>query len=278
MCRFCLCPRHFACPTGVPMRVAALLLLPCLLAVLVMTPPAPTEDKEEKFLDPINVAPRDIATDSSVKWDYDIVYVRAPRKGGDTVGANWAEISNPVFMDAGADLMLLHPDGKEEVLVAGDKGSVADPMVSFDGQWVYYSLFHDLTGASVTQSSPAGADIYKIHVTSRKVVRLTQQTFTPNLGAARWSKDFRTPEKDKNYLEYGVFNMGPCPLPGGKIAFTSNRNAFKAPKRQPHTLQLFVMDDDGSNVECIGHLNLGMALHPVVLTDGRIMFSSFEST
>src|SRR5207244_4477454 len=31
------------------------------------------------------------------------------------------------------------------------------------------------------------------------------------------------------------------------------------------------------NVECIGHLNLGMALHPVVLKDGRVMFSSLES-
>src|SRR5262249_20639037 len=31
------------------------------------------------------------------------------------------------------------------------------------------------------------------------------------------------------------------------------------------------------NVECIGHMNLGMALHPVVLMDGRIMFSSLES-
>src|SRR5205807_4211295 len=28
---------------------------------------------------------------------------------------------------------------------------------------------------------------------------------------------------------------------------------------------------------CIGHLNLGMALHPVILKDGRIMFSSLES-
>jgi hypothetical protein len=37
------------------------------------------------------------------------------------------------------------------------------------------------------------------------------------------------------------------------------------------------MDDDGGNVECIGHLNLGMALHPVILKDGRIMFSSLES-
>ncbi|MCS6864191.1 MAG: hypothetical protein RMJ56_10280 [Gemmataceae bacterium] len=225
---------------------------------------------------PININPPAVANDPDVKIDYDIVYVRAPRRG-DAVGTNWPEISNPVFMDPGADLMLLHPDGTEEVLVRGGAGSVTDPMVSFDGQWVYYTLFHDLHGASVSQGPPAGADIYKIHVKTRTIVRLTHQQFTPNTGAGNWSQDFRTPQAGKNYFAYGVFNMGPCPLPGGKIIFTSNRNGFRPPKRLPHTLQLFVMDDDGSNVECIGHLNLGMALHPVVLTDGRVMFSSLES-
>jgi len=210
------------------------------------------------------------------KLDYDLVYVRMPRKG-DKVGTNWTEISNPTFMDPGADLMLLHPDGAEEVLVKGGPGSVTDPLVSFDGEWVYYSQFHDLKGASIYQGPAAGADIYKIHVKSRKIVRLTKQEFTPNTGAAEWSKDFRTPEAGKNHFEYGVFNMGPCPLPGGKVMFTSNRNGFRPPKRLPHMLQLFVMDDDGSNVECVGHLNLGMALHPTPLMDGRVMFSSLES-
>ena len=51
-----------------------------------------------------NVSPKHFSTDASVKLDYDIVYVRAPRKG-DAVGTNWPEIANPVFMDAGADLM-----------------------------------------------------------------------------------------------------------------------------------------------------------------------------
>ncbi len=217
-----------------------------------------------------------VATDPSVKLDYDIVYVRAPRHGDD-VGTNWAEISSPLFMDPGADLMLLHPDGEEEVLVAGGKGAVADPMVSFDGEWVYYTLFHDLDGATTTEGAPAGADIYRIHTRTHQIVRLTHQQFTPNTGAGDWSSDFRTPEPGKNSIGYGVFNTGPCPLPGGKVVFTSNRNAFKPPKRLPHTLQLFVMDDDGRNVECIGHLNLGMALHPTVLKDGRIIFSSLES-
>lgn len=225
---------------------------------------------------PIDIRPKPVASDPSVKFDYDLVYVRAPRKG-DAVGTNWPEISNPVFMDAGADLMLLHPDGTEEVLVAGGPGAVTDPTVSFDGEWVYYTLFRDLKGASVQQGPAAGADVFKIHVKSRKTVRLTHQVFTPNTGAAEWSKDFRTPEPGKNALAYGVFNMGPCPLPGGRVMFASNRNGFKPPKRLPHTLQLFVMDDDGGNVECVGHLNLGMALHPTVLRDGRVMFSSLES-
>ncbi|MBL8795771.1 MAG: hypothetical protein JNM56_17840 [Planctomycetia bacterium] len=230
----------------------------------------------EQISGPINLNVPPVASDKSVKLDYPIVYVRVPRKG-DGVGTNWTEISNPVFMDAGGDLMILYPNGKEEVLVAGGAGSVTDPMVSFDGEWVYYSLFHDLKGGTTAMGPPAGADIYKVHVKSRKSVRLTQQVFTPNTGAGDWSKDYRTAEPGKNYLQYGVFNMGPCPLPGGKVMFASNRNAFKPPKRLPHTLQLFVMDDDGSNVECVGHLNLGMALHPTILKDGRIMFSSLES-
>src|SRR5438874_2151678 len=32
-----------------------------------------------------------------------------------------------------------------------------------------------------------------------------------------------------------------------------------------------------SNIDKIGHLNVGSALHPVVLKDGRIIFSSLES-
>ena len=224
----------------------------------------------------LNVSPKHVSTDKSVKLDYGIVYVRAPRNG-DAVGTNWPEIANPVFMDAGADLMLLHPDGTEEVLVKGGVGSVTDPVVSFDAEWVYYSLFHDMKGATTSQGPSAGADIYKIHVKTKKIVRLTQQQFTPNTGAGNWAKDFRTPEAGKNSFGYGVFNTGACPLPGGRVMFTSNRNGFKPPKRLPHVLQLFVMDEDGANVECIGHLNLGMALHPTMLRDGRVMFSSLES-
>ena len=115
---------------------------------------------------------------------------------------------------------------------------------------------------------------------TRKVVRLTHQEFTPNTGAAKWAKDFRTPEPGKTTQPYPVCNLGPCPLPGGKVMFTSNRNGFEMPRGNNLgfniPFQLFVMDDDGSNVEMIGHLNIASALHPVILKDGRVMFSSLE--
>jgi hypothetical protein len=62
------------------------------------------------------------------------------------------------------------------------------------------------------------------------------------------------------------------------VAFTSTRDQVKVPRGYPRIAhQLHVMDDDGANVEKIGHINIGSALHPVVLKDGRIMFSTLES-
>lgn len=217
----------------------------------------------------LSIDPPQILSDKSVKYDYDIVYVRGLRRE-DGKEARWAEFSRPTEMEPGADLMLLHPDGSEEVLVEGDDGSVMDPYVSFDGESVYYAKFID--------AKHTGADIFRLHVPSRKIVRLTDQTFTPNTGAAPWSKDYRTPEKDKTSLNYGVFNLGPCPIPGGKVMFTSNRNAQVPPRAYPqYSLQLHLMDDDGSNVEQVGYLNIACALHPVILRDGRVLFSTLES-
>jgi hypothetical protein len=246
--------------------------------------------KQEAYLGPINVNVPAISTDKDVKYDYDIVYVRVPREG-DRVHPVFAEVFHPTLMDPGGDLMLLKPDGTEEVLVAGGKGAVVDPYVSFDGAWVYYAKLEDISQSGGSRRTAKSADIFKIHVKSRKIVQLTQQEFTPNTGAG--------PGK----LQYGVFNLGPCPLPGGKVMFTSNRNAFRPNKGYTWPcLQLFVMDDfvekdeggrmkdepgklhpssfilhPSRNVEMIGYINLGSALHPTILRDGRVMFSSYEA-
>jgi hypothetical protein len=249
---------------------------------------AGSQDKKEKlYLDPINVTVPPISTDRSIRYDYDIVYVRAPRAGDKVHKRFFTDFSSPVTLEPGADLMLLHPDGSEELLVKGGGGSVTDPVVSLDGLSVFYTLIHDLKNYSQWNPPRQGADIYKLDLKTRKTVRLTNQKFTPNTGAAPWSKDFRTPQPGKSYYEYGVYNMGACPLPGGRLAFTSNRDGFRPAKGYPAVaLQLFVMDDsdtdqapdaDPPNLEKIGHLNISGALHPVALADGRIMYSSLES-
>lgn len=227
---------------------------------------------------PFNIVVPKISTDAAIKYDYDIVYVRTPRKGNAPHSSRWPDASLPLNVDAAGDLMLLHPDGSEERLIEGGKGSVTDPYVSFDGEWVFYSLFEDLKDRKGNVG--AAADIYKIHVKTRKIVRLTHQEFTPNTGAARWAKDYRTAEPGKTTQPYPVANLGPCPLPGGKVMFTSNRNGFEMPRGNNMgfniPFQLFVMDGDGSNVEMIGHFNIASALHPTILKDGRVMFSTLE--
>src|ERR1043165_336117 len=165
---------------------------------------ADAADNEPRFTNVINIAVPHISTDKSVRYDYDIVYVRAPRAGDKVHKRFYTDFSQPVTMEPGADLMLLHPDGREELLAAGGDGSITDPVVSFDAKWVYFVRIHNLKNAN------------------------------------QWTP----PEPGKSYYEYGVFNMGPCPLPGGRLAFTSNRDGFRPAKGYPAiALQLFVMAD-----------------------------------
>jgi len=214
--------------------------------------------------------------------DYDIVYVRQPRFGNNT-NTLWPEVFHPARLDPGADLMLLRTNGTEEDLVAGGLGSVTDPFISFDAQWCYYAYFPNLQPAQLNNQREflpyQGSDIYRIHLTSREIQRLTFQEFTPNTGAGNWHTNNPVdPPSQFNRLGYGIINLGPCPLPGGRVAFTSNRNGFwpTKPFTSP-TLQLFVMDEDGKNITPISPMTIGSALHPTPLRDGRMMFSSYES-
>jgi len=115
-------------------------------------------------------------------------------------------------------------------------------------------------------------------VATRQIVQLTFGEWTPNTGAANWSSDpLKVVSTGTAYPGYRPFNLGPCPLPGGRIMFTSSRNSFWSNKGYTFpNLQLFVMDENGDNVEQVGHLNLGSALHPTILKDGRVMFASYE--
>jgi hypothetical protein len=185
-------------PSRAPLAAACLFPLALLAGLGLAAQPKP----EPRFPGTLSMDPPHVSTDKAVKYDFDIVYVRAPRKSPDG-RSKWAEVGDPRTMEPGADLMLLHPDGKEEVLVpvTGNE-SIADPQVSFDGKSVYFAKMHDATGHK-------GADIYRVEVATKKVTQLTHQTFTPNTGAADWSK--------VALPGWGVYNLGPCPLPGGRL-------------------------------------------------------------
>ena len=212
---------------------------------------------------------------------YDIVYVRQPRFG-DNQNTTWPEVFHPARLEPGADLVLLHPDGSEEVLVAGGFGAVTDPFVSFDATWVYYSYFYDVRDSALNYQRDylpySGADIFRIHLATRQTQQLTHGEFTPNTGTGNWDESNPVdPPAGFDRLGYGILNLGPCPVPGGKIAFTSNRNGFWPQKGYTApTLQLFVMDEDGANVTPIAPMTISSALHPTILQDGRLMFSSHE--
>lgn len=219
--------------------------------------------------------------------DYPIVAVRAPRRG-DTTPTLWQEVFHPINGEPGSHLVLIKPDGTEEVLVsAGEKGCILDPCPSLDGKFVYYAHVLDITSPGRnnnqvhdTPLASSGADIYRIELATKTITRLTHQEFTPNTSHFNWSKSpIKSEPAGTVYSGYGVYNTGPCPLPGGRIMFTSSRDHYAAPKGgwSFPTMQLFVMDADGKNVECVGHLNIGGALHPVLMRDGRVMWSSFES-
>ncbi len=213
--------------------------------------------------------------------DYDIVYVRQVRYG-DTTNTEWPEVAHPATLEPGADLMLLHPDGSEELLVAGGNGAVTDPFVSFDGRFVYYSVFPDVRPQAYNSQRglpTAGADIYKLEFATRTITRLTFGEFTPNTGAGHFDESNPlNPGPGYDYLGYGILNLGPAPVAGGKLAFVSNRNGFVPPKGLTNpTLQLFVMDEDGANVTQIAPMNIGSVLHPTPLRDGRLAYSTLET-
>jgi hypothetical protein len=218
---------------------------------------------------------------ASAAVPYDVVYVRQPRFGSNT-NTTWPEVAHPASIDPGADLMLLHPDGSEEELVDGGVGAVTDPFVSFDGQWVYYSLFYDVRPQAYNSQRGLpweGADIFRINLQTRQIEQLTFQEFTPNTGAGHFDESNPVdPPSQYDRLGYGILNLGPAPVAGGRIAFTSNRNGFVPPRGLTNpTMQLYVMDADGGNVTQIAPMNIGSALHPTPLRDGRLLFSSLES-
>jgi hypothetical protein len=166
-------------------------------------------------------------------------------------------------------------DGAQDYLLAGGTDALMDPVMSLDGKWVFFTHLRQIPNG-YGQMKPQ-SDIYRIRLSDKKVVRLTEQN---------WEAPAMVTNPNADYPYQSVCNMHPCHHPSGKLVFVSNRGGYGPPKGfTAPGLRLYVMDDDLSetpgesrrNVTCIGHLNVSSAMHPVLMTNGDIMFSSHES-
>lgn len=217
---------------------------------------------------------------------YDIVYVRVPRYGdgsqpGDRV-PRMPDVANALALEPGSELMLLRSNGEEEVLVsAGPVGAILDPSMSFDGGTVYYSACPDVT--PIAGLPRMGCDIWKINIASRQTTQLTHGEWTPPEGAApaHWCQPGERHGAFDSTCNTGGgrYNTSPAQLPGGKVVFTSSRNNYRplVGAYQNINMHLFILDEATGITEEIGFLNVGGALHPMVLKNGAILFASGES-
>ncbi len=210
----------------------------------------------------------------------EIVYVRYPKETSLQPFITIPQGEHAYRIAAGADLMLLRPDGSEQILVDCAVCSVMDPFISFDGNTVYYSLIEESGDASASW-------IYKIRLNSGDYtpVRLT---FDDGFDSSFYAGN--TTAQHDQADRRGIRDMAPSPLADGRIVFTSNRSGLTA--FDPGTnadvrgsiQQLYVMDDhDGSaNNSALSNLhrletgNLHMVQHPFQLKDGRIIFSTWQ--
>lgn len=228
------------------------------------------------------------------------------------VNDRWLAAANNVYQQPGCDLVLHHSDmpagdpSAEEVLVNCDEDdnsqpvcTVTDPNVSFDGRYIVYSKFTDtrsfvqnlgmkdisivgkqsfmrlypdgdgpggvyakrFIGYLKPYAAPAYVYIYDLVTKTEKKVSPDSGFFA---GRAYPGKD---PEWTSNIP---IMDTGPFFMADGRIGFTSNRaNGFSK-------FQLFSMNRDGSNLELVSHRGMGNQLHPIILTDGRIAYTSFD--
>lgn len=214
-----------------------------------------------------------------------IVYVRVPR----TIGLHEVELRNDetytlhspdvwdrlpdsrhVFdgFNAPGQLMLREADGSERILydcVQHNEPCVPlDPMVSFDGQRVLFSVYR---GKRLTNAWWDGTTLPNKRLDEATEARL--HVFDIATGKV-------TPLKH----EPGVFDVSPAWLPDGRILFASSRARFREPwldRITPNNraeTQLYIADDDGSNAVNVSPHEVTTAMHPYVLQNGRIAYSS----
>lgn len=144
----------------------------------------------------------------------------------------------PAPMKVGRKLMKLKPamPGVEPTLLLDTgKGALGSPSVSFDGQWIYFSM---------AREEDDFFHLFRISSQGGEPEQLTEGPF---------------------------FDIDPAELPDGRIVFASTRMGTFEEYHSPPSRALFVMNADGSDIHPITNTII-FDNEPEVLADGRILF------
>ncbi len=183
---------------------------------------------------------------------------------------------------------LVHRDvsGAERVLFDCSSGSTPetacaamDPAVSFDAQTVAFTVFRGTLVPASTAVHPKVIDPAAENTDTKRFELPNQLLKTTE--AQLHLVDVATGEVRPLPHVVGAFDAGPAFLPNGRLAFTSTRDehtvtmVFGTNSSQPGS-RIHAMDLDGRNVDLSSHHALAQEQHPVVLRDGRVVYTSWQ--
>lgn len=139
-----------------------------------------------------------------------------------------------------------------------------DAMVDFTGRYIIFSVYY----GELDYMHEHGVDLPNLELRTTHaqmhIVDLQTLKVTP------------IPQPE------GVYDTGPVWLPNGRIMFTSTRSKEFGTSIRDHTpidthsLQLWIADVDGKNAANIGPHERDQALHPYVLSSGRVIYSTWQ--
>ena len=196
--------------------------------------------------------------------------------------------------NAPCDLVFREPSGDERVLYDCSSKSkedsacaAMDPAVSFDGTKVAFTVFRGKLEPHkerfrkrvvAPKSETTGAATGFLELPNRHLN--TSPKDGPS-GAQLHIVDIESGEVTKFPVPEGEYDTGPVFLPNGRLGFTSTRdghfatNVWRTTSTQRGT-RIWTMDRDGKNLRIASHHSLSIEEHPIILKDGRLVFSSWQ--
>lgn len=200
---------------------------------------------------------------------YDIVACRAPVANSGFRNAFPDAVNYSLYAPRGTDLVLIHPNGTEEVLVAaGPNGACVDPVVTYDGRAVLFAKFDDPQNINVQRGlSWNPSHIFRVDLATRQVTQLTSGSQVAWQDSAHQIDPL-----------YAKFDVAPLELPDGRILFLSNRDGTMDAESRFPAMKFWRMDRNGRNVEPMENFTQGSCQHPFILRDGRVVWTHRHDT